>query len=144
MFSFFLELPTTLFQNGACLGVPASPSTTSDDRSTAVCLEPYGRGRCSSAITRMACGSALTQSTQNGMEHTTTALPSWMPLLHRWQKYMGASSGCCASYDLRTTLGLSLKGVWSTLLTPLYFRQHEPPDEASKPRKARRALSAIM
>ena len=34
------------------------------------------------------------------MEHTTTALPSVVPLLHRRQKYMGASSEDCDDYGL--------------------------------------------
>jgi len=36
----------------------------------------------SSAISMMACGLAQAQARQNGTEHTMTALPSAVPLLH--------------------------------------------------------------
>jgi hypothetical protein len=38
------------------------------------------------------------------MEHTTTALPSVVPLLHRRQKYIAGLSWVCAKDNLRTIL----------------------------------------
>ena len=51
------------------------------------------------------------------MEHTTTVLPSMVPLLHRRQKYMGPRLKIVTIMDLGSTLDFWLKGVWSTLLT---------------------------
>jgi len=76
-----------------------------------------GSGRWSSAIVKIACGSVHAQPTQNGMEHTTTALISEVPLLHRRQKYIVDSSSVCSGTNVTSTLDLWLKRVWSRLLT---------------------------